>query len=209
MTEFKFRCLMCGTCCHEVPQVDDEPTYKRIPLYPEELIRLEKLAEERGIELRTIEDVVFPDVKNKRILVLTYRILLDNEEKVCPFHDPKVGCTIQELKPLACYAYPLAVKTLDAFNMEIQIDPLCKFTIENYTNLKGIDGNSIKIIYDTEYNRAKRMLVRNKKAIFNIKILEKEGKIHIPDKIDISDFNRYLKEWDRTELQSLDTDDIV
>ena len=116
----KYVCLKCGRCCHEVKGSEDDPTYKRIPLYPEEADRLEAIAKERNIPLRIIEDVVFPDAKNHKILVMTYRIMLDNEEQVCPFHDPKTGCTIHDKKPLACKAYPLALKTEDAFNSKIE-----------------------------------------------------------------------------------------
>ncbi|MHA1338650.1 MAG: YkgJ family cysteine cluster protein [Promethearchaeota archaeon] len=204
--EFKFRCLMCGRCCHEVSGTKDDPTYKRIPLYPEEAVRLEKLAEKHNITLHLIEDVVFPDIKNEKILVLTWRILLDNKEKVCPFHSNDKGCIIQDQKPLACLAYPLSLQTIDAFNTQIQIDPLCKFTIENYDVLKNINAKKLKQIYDLEYPRAQKMLNRNKKAILKIRILEQKGKIQIPKEIDCSDFNKYLKEWDRIEIDSISED---
>ncbi len=202
LSNLKFNCLMCGKCCHEVPFVDSDAAYKRIPLYPEEADRLRELSD--GIEMRIVEDLVFPDVKNSKILVLTYRIMLDNGNKVCPFHDSNSGCRIQDKKPLACLAYPLAVKQEDAFNMKIEIDPLCKFTIENYDELTSLDAKNIKIIYDIEYKRAERMLIRNKKAIFNLKILEKERKIEIPKNIESSEFDNALKNWERMELNSLD-----
>lgn len=204
MSDLKFQCLMCGKCCHEVPGTKDDPTYKRIPLFPEEATRLERLAKEKGIELHLIEDLVFPDVKNSKILVLTYRIMLDNQEKVCPFHDPAVGCTIQDQKPLACLAYPLAIQTIDAFNFQIYIDPNCKFTLEYHDSLKDIDFKKLKEIYDVEYKRAQKMLARNKQAIIDLNFRMKKGEIKIPKEIDNNDFNRYLKEWDRTELNSAD-----
>lgn len=207
MTDLKFECLMCGKCCHEVQGNENDPTYKRIPLYPEEAIRLEKLADEHGIELHLIEDVVFPDIKNSKILVLTWRILLDNSDKVCPFHNKNKGCIIQEYKPLSCLAYPLAVQTIDAFNTKIQIDPLCKFTIINYDDLKGINSNNIRKIYSEEYKRAQNLLIRNKRAQYNLIALEREGKIEIPRKIDNNDYNRYLKEWERVELDSSSDDE--
>ncbi|MHA1757125.1 MAG: YkgJ family cysteine cluster protein, partial [Promethearchaeota archaeon] len=133
MNDLKYKCMKCGTCCHEIPQC---PGAKRIPLYPEEVNKLIKIAKERNIDFKVIEDLVFPDVLNKKILVITYKIILDNETKGCPFYDESFGCTIHEIKPLACQAYPLSLKTIDAFNLEITIDPLCNFVIANREELK-------------------------------------------------------------------------
>ncbi|MCK4780481.1 MAG: hypothetical protein KAT57_09855, partial [Candidatus Lokiarchaeota archaeon] len=72
-----YKCRMCGTCCHEVPG----DYVKRIPLYPDEADILIEIAKERDIEFKIIEDLVFPDIKNEKILVLTYRIRLDNENQ--------------------------------------------------------------------------------------------------------------------------------
>lgn len=198
----KFRCLQCGRCCHEVQGPKDDPTYKRIPLYPEEADKLEKLAIERNIPLRMIEDLVFPDEKNKKILVVTYRILLDNEEKVCPFHQVGVGCTIHDQKPLACQAYPLSLSTEDAFNMKISIDPLCEFTNQNREIIEKINYEQLKSIYDIEFVLAKKHLARNKQLLLNLNIKEREGRIHIPRQINNDNFNKYLKEWDREPLES-------
>lgn len=198
--DLKFRCMQCGRCCHEVQGPADDPTYKRIPLYPEEADRLERLAKERGVPLRMIEDLVFPDDLNKKILVLTYRILLDNEEKVCPFHQPGVGCTIHDQKPLACKAYPLSLRTEDAFNMKISIDPLCKFTEAHRDLIENLNYADFKSVYDEEFVLAKQHLARNKQLILELNIKEREKKIHIPREIDNSDFDRYLKEWDREYL---------
>ncbi|MHA1871649.1 MAG: YkgJ family cysteine cluster protein [Promethearchaeota archaeon] len=203
LENLKFECLRCGLCCHEVPNAEEEKAYKRIPLYPEEADRLEKLAKKLNIELHIIEDIVFPDIKNQKIAVLTYRILLDNKEHVCPFYDTKKGCLIQDQKPLACFAYPLAIKTIDAFHMEIQIDPLCSFTEKYYDNLSGLNAEEIKKVYSTEWERAKNMLKRNKRAILHLMALEKEGKIKIPKSITKEDYNKYLKDWDRVILNSL------
>lgn len=207
MNTLNFQCLMCGKCCHEVPGSENDPTYKRIPLYPEEANRLEGIAKENELEFHMIEDVVFPDVMNQKILVLTWRIMLDNEEQVCPFHDKDKGCTIQSKKPLACLAYPLALQTIDAFNMKIQIDPLCKFTDLHYADLKGINAKQLEATYEEEFKHARNMLNRNKRAILHLKILEREGKIKIPEKIDNQDFDKYLKEWERIELDSIHIDE--
>ncbi len=197
----RYICLKCGRCCHEVKGSEDDPTYKRIPLYPEEADRLEAIAKERNIPLHIIEDVVFPDSKNQRVLVLTWRILLDNDEQVCPFHDPAVGCTIHDQKPLACKAYPLALKSEDAFTSKIEIDPICKFTEMNREFLEQIDFETLKNVYDVEFQHAMNLLKRNKSAIMQLRALEISGKIEIPKTISTEEFNEFLKSKERMVIE--------
>ena len=90
MYDLKYKCLRCGQCCFEIK---DSPEIKRIPLYPEEVDKLIKIAEKKLIqEFKVIEDLVFPDSKNKKILVITYRIFLDNTKSHCPFYLQEKGC---------------------------------------------------------------------------------------------------------------------
>jgi len=200
MTDLKYRCMKCGTCCHEVPGNIEYPTYKRIPLYPDEAEILIKIAKERAVPFKVIEDLVFPDKKNNKIIVVTYRIRLDNEHKRCPFYSESTGCTVHEYKPLACKAYPLALKQIDAFNSKIDIDPLCNFVINNYEELENSDSKLIQQIFEIEYKNAMEHLKKNKKIMLKLKELEYLNKIDIYRKIKLEDFNRFLKEWDRTEL---------
>ena len=46
--------MKCGTCCHEVPG----DYVKRIPLYPDEVERLIKVAKNRGVVFQVIEDLM-------------------------------------------------------------------------------------------------------------------------------------------------------
>jgi len=192
----KYKCRMCGTCCHEVPG----EYVKRIPIYPDEANRMINIAKGRGIEFKIIEDLVFPDLMNEKILILTYRIRLDNAYQCCPFYDRKGGCTVQNIKPLACQAYPLALKQIDAFNFEISIDPLCNFVIQNYSELENLDLEKLKEIFKEEYPKVDKFYQKNKKLIFKIRKLEAGNKIEIPRQIYIDDFNNYLKNWDRKEI---------
>ena len=189
---------MCGTCCYEIPG----DSVKRIPIYPEEADALIEVAKNRGINFRIIEDLVFPDKRNQKIIVLTYRIRLDNESKCCPFYEKTNGCTVHNIKPLACQAYPLALKMIDAFNFSISIDPLCNFVIDNYEDLKIADMDKIKEVFIDEYPKAETFYRKNKKLIFKIRKLEVTNKINIPREISIDTYNRYLKEWERTEIRS-------
>ncbi len=200
----KYICMKCGTCCHEIYDLDGQicPGAKRIPLFPEEVDRLVEVAKQREIEFKVIEDLVFPDVLNKKIIVITYKIILDNKTKGCPFFNKEKGCTVHEIKPFACQAYPLSLKNIDAFNYELTIDPLCNFVIINREELKqNIVMDKMKEIFMDEYPKAERFFRRNKKLMFKIKKLEAENKIQIARKISLEDFNSALKEWDRQEIK--------
>lgn len=192
----KYKCKMCGICCHEVPG----DYVKRIPLYPDEVDNLIEIAMERDIEFKVIEDLVFPDIKNKRILILTYRIRLDNETQGCPFYNEINGCTVHDNKPLACQAYPLSLKRVDAFNFEISIDPLCNFVIQNYNELENLNLEKLREIFKEEYPKAENFYRKNKKLIFKIRKLEVTNKIEIPRQVSLDEFNEYLKNWDRLDF---------
>lgn len=196
----KYKCLGCGTCCSEVPGSIEYPTYKRIPLYPDEADRLIEIAKETNIPFLIIEDLVFPDEKNKKIIVVTWRIRLDNERKQCPFHINN-KCLVHDVKPLACRAYPLAIKQEDAFNFKISIDPLCNWVIDNYDKLTKVDFKKLKEIYPVEYSHAQNHLNRNKKIMLKLKELEYLNKIKIFQRISSVDFDKYLKEWEREEIR--------
>jgi len=200
MKELKYSCKNCGTCCSEVPGTIEYPTYKRIPLYPDEADRLIEIAKQRTIPFKIIEDLVFPDEKSQKILVVTWRIKLDNKNKQCAFND-KNGCQVHDVKPLACRAYPLAIKQEDAFNSRISIDPLCNWVIYKYENLCNIDFEQIKKIFPNEYLHAQEHLKRNKSIMLKLRELENSNKIKIFRNISSEDFNKYLKQWERVEIR--------
>jgi Fe-S-cluster containining protein len=189
--------MMGGTCCHEIP----DEYVKRIPIYPEEADKLIEVAKERAIDFKIIEDLIFPDIKNNKILVLTYRIRLDNESQGCPFYDKNTGCTVHNIKPLACQAYPLALKQIDAFNFEISIDPLCNFVKNNYEELEKADLETLKTIFQEEYPKAEIFYRKNKRIMFKIRELEVTKEIEIPREISLDNFNEQLKKWDRKEIR--------
>jgi len=200
VTELKYRCLKCGTCCFINLSFPNGDYIKRIPLYPVEVDRLIEIAKKKQIYLMVKEDLVFPDILNKKILVLTYRFIL-NENGHCVFYDPKIGCTIHEIKPFACQAYPLALKRIDAFNLEITIDSTCNWVEEHHNELKNIDYNKIKIIFSEGIKNAEAFLAKNKKLQLLIRRMEAENKIKIARQISLEDFNIALKNWKREEIR--------
>lgn len=189
--------MKCGICCYDI---DKSKGLKRIPLYPEEVDNLISIAKKKGINFSVIEDLVFPDTKNKKILVITYKINLDNLEGRCPFFDPDDGCTIHKTKPLSCQAYPLALKRIDAFNFQISIDTSCNFVIDNYEALYNINMNELKEIFEEEFPKANKFFLKNKKLQLKIKKLEYKKKIIIPREITLENFNKYLEKWSRKEI---------
>jgi len=197
MKSLRYQCAMCGTCCYEIPGEYN----KRIPLYPEEVDRLIEIAKERNVPFQVMEDIVFPDLKNKVILVITYRIRLDNPNSCCPFYNLEKGCTIHNYKPMACQAYPLALKQVDSFRFELSIDPLCNFIIKNYDDLKNANIEELKSIFNEEYPKAEKFYRKNKKLMLKIRQLEVENLIKIPEEITLEDYNIYLKDWDRNEIR--------
>jgi len=198
MNKLKYKCMKCGVCCFEL----SEEYSKRIPLYPDEVNKLIKIANQRDIEFKVIEDLVFPDVLNKKIIILTYKIKFEKEKQSCPFYNDNKGCTIQSIKPIACKAYPLSLKQEDAYNFQIDIDPLCNFVNndENYEYLKRLDWNGIKQVFEEDYENAEQHLKKNKKLMLKIRRLEAEKKIKISRNISLKDFNQYLQKWDRVEI---------
>ena len=192
----KYKCMKCGTCCFDIPESDG---VKRIPLYPEEVERMIELARIKNIEFQVIEDLVFPDIVNQKILVLTYKILF-NKSKSCPFYDKKIGCTIHYSKPFACQAYPLSLKNIDAFKFELSIDPLCNFVIENYQTLSNLNLDELKSVFLEEYPKAELFFQKNKRLQMKIKTLEYKKQICIPREISLKQFNQYLNQWERKEI---------
>ena len=188
MNTLEYQCGMCGTCCYEIPGEYN----KRIPLYPEEVDKLIEIAKERNVPFLVIEDIVFPDLKNKSILVITYRIRLDNPNSCCPFYDLAKGCTVHNYKPMACQAYPLALKQIDSFRFELTIDPLCNYIIKNYEVLQHADIEKLKSIFKDEYPKAEKFYKKNKKLMLKIRQLEVEDLIKIPSEINLEDLLKQL-----------------
>ncbi|MHA1699646.1 MAG: YkgJ family cysteine cluster protein [Promethearchaeota archaeon] len=195
----KFQCLKCGTCCHEYENLSSiQP--KRIPVFPDELESLEEFAANNKIPVKFLEDLVFPDLINKKILVITFRIILDGENSSCPFFNPEVGCMVNHIKPIACKAYPLAQKRLDIYNFQLEIDPYCKFVENHYDRLKEMDFNEFESVFESEFKSSRELMSKNQDIILTLKKLHHLGKIKIPGKVSSKNLNSWLVEWEREYL---------
>lgn len=200
MENLRYLCMKCGICCFEI---NDSSGTKRIPLYPEEVDRLVEVAKKRNIEFKVLEDLVFPDLERSTIIVLTYKIILEPLGR-CPFYLAEQGCSIHDMKPYSCQAYPLALKRIDAFNLEVSIDPLCRWVINNYSNLQTVSLDQLKAIFKDEYPKAEKFLRKNKKLQLKLRQMEIKKTIAIARSITIEDFNEALKNWDRVEIRTED-----
>ena len=197
MNELRYNCRKCGICCAEIVE---GPGVKRIPIYPEEVDKLIKIAKKQDLKFAVVEDVVFPDILNKKILILTYKIILAPLGH-CPFYSVNKGCIIHDEKPLACQAYPLALKQVDAFNFQISIDPLCSWTLSKYGLLNNIDLIKLKEIFEDEYPKAEVFYLKNKKLMLKIRKMEVKNKIKITRQISLDEFNKALEVWEREEFK--------
>lgn len=197
-----FTCKKCGSCCHEYPFAS-EINFKRIPVFPSELEPLEAHADKHDIDVKFLEDVIVPDMVNQKIIVITYRIILDGENGSCPFYDRKIGCTVDAFKPLACKAYPLAQKRVDAFTRSIEIDPYCCFIEENELKVKNMDENILKEYFKKEFHNSKRLMERNKKIMLKLRMLASRGKIAYPSEVKGEKYDKWLKQWERVYIDML------
>ncbi|MHA1784043.1 MAG: YkgJ family cysteine cluster protein, partial [Candidatus Helarchaeota archaeon] len=142
-----------------------------------------------------------PDILNKKILVITYRIILEGKDKVCPFFSKENMCLVNDIKPLTCRAYPLAQKRIDAFNVQIDIDPLCKFIQKHKNTIKNFTSQDIKDCFPDEFIFSEQLMNKNQNIILKIRLLTKQNKIEIPSKVDSKDFSNWLNKWEREFLE--------
>jgi Fe-S-cluster containining protein len=198
----KFECLRCGSCCHEYEFADGE-NIKRIPIFPEELDELEAFARSNGIGIKFLEDVVFPDTKNKKIIVVTYKVVLEGADRCCPFFQASTGCRVNKMKPLACKAYPLAQKKVDAYSQELNLDPYCKFIEKHESQFREATSEIIKGMFDPELDFSWRLMEKNQEIILKIKQLTVEGKILIPEMVSPEELDTWLRTWDRVYIKDL------
>lgn len=197
-----FICIKCGICCHEY-SFAEEISLKRIPVFIDELDKLEQFATEQEIKIKFLEDVVFPDTKNEKIIVITYKIVLEGNERCCPFFSADFGCQVNSIKPIACKAYPIAQKKVDAFHISVDLDPYCKFVENHEEEVRTLLEKDIEASFPSEFQDSKRLMEKNQQIILKIKQLTYQGKINIPEIVTPEKLDEWLQTWDREYLDDL------
>ncbi len=189
-----FVCSRCANCCHFPPDLE-----KKIPVYPEEATVLETQAAQMGVPLRLLEDFVLPDTKNQKILVARYQLLPD-ENGVCPFLGGE-GCRIYEFRPLACRAYPLSLKMVDAFTREFFIDKMCPVISERAGEIETMAPKDMSALFPAENRWARKLNARETQISLDIRLKAQAGEIFIPEEISTEDLETAIREWDRVDLE--------
>ena len=204
--------MRCGLCCHypSAPLPGEEPIEKKICVYPEEARILERIAQERGIKLRLLEDLVMPDVQNHRILVGRYQILPDSRN-ACPFYEEErdpanskrhvARCSIHAERPLACRAYPLAVRRLDSFNQKFFIDPDCPVIKADLASYKSLKPEHLSFAFPFEKEWAIKQDAREQAVFLEVRGLMQQGKVRVAGNLPNADYERALQNWDRQDIE--------
>ncbi|AIC17247.1 hypothetical protein NVIE_029690 [Nitrososphaera viennensis EN76] len=115
---------------------------------PEEKSKMEKLAKEKGLEVRIVPRLAVGDMAGPE-KIIAYQMMGKQEDgDLCPFLDlekrsPHGGfaCGIYALKPLACSAYPVVDAGSNNNNRYATLDPHCQFCKHNHNSTKaGLEG---------------------------------------------------------------------
>ncbi|MBN2151679.1 MAG: hypothetical protein JW839_09550 [Candidatus Lokiarchaeota archaeon] len=206
-----FKCNGCATPCCATREGED----KKIMLFPEEVAFLEHQAVELARPFAVLEDMIFPDIKNRVILVGSYRIYLEMlPSNACGFmRQENHWCMIQELlgleqKPLVCQAYPIAIKTVDATTKEYFLDTGCPFIEEHvvaYARMKDLTTvveveGFLRENFPVEFRAANQIVNRLAWIPLRLRQLEQEGKIQVPDEFTAEEWAEALPAWDRVDL---------
>ena len=208
-----FECNGCATPCCALRDDEEE---KKIMLFPEEVAALEAQAIAMCKErFAVIEDLVFPDTLNQKILVGAYRLYLEVHPLLsCDFMYPDTHyCQIHEAlgfeqKPLVCKAYPIAVKTVDAVTKEYFLDTGCPFIEEHaeaYVKMKDLTSVPeveafLQENFPQEFLAANQIVNRLAWIPLRLRQLEEEGVIKIPDEFSAEEWADALAKWERVDL---------
>lgn len=204
----------CSPCDEPCCSLREGETGKKILLFPEEVAVLEGLAVELGLTtLAVVEDMVFPDARNERVLVGAYRLFLERHPS-CAFMDAGTRrCMVHERsgpssKPLVCQAYPIAIVNLDAISREYHVDtgcPVIARAVDTYEPLKrmsrvGEIETFLSEQFPTEFVAARRIASRFGWIHVRLRQLEHEGAVSIPETMDAGAWEHALRSWPRLDL---------
>jgi len=140
----EFHCVQdCSQCCIEREYFPSKEYGKiGVLILPEERLRIERAAKERGVPVSIIPRIGVSDAgMDGPDRIIAYQMMgRDDDGNTCPFldteSDDRAGhggymCRIYQSRPLACSAYPLIETD------PVTLDSKCKFCKEGRT----ADGN--------------------------------------------------------------------
>ncbi len=202
----EFKCLRCGYCCHNV---QSEGYERYIPIYLDEIQKLKELAKKNKVNLKMEPDLLYPDVLNKKLIVVTYVFKF---EDVCAFYRENIGCTIYENRPITCKEYPVAIWRED-INYSMKINTDCKFVEKNLAIISPKNYSELEKFFPKEYVHAKRLMIKGKEVIYRIIELEKQIKIdvgYLSGKLDffydLEKAEVEYKNWEKIDLCDIELD---
>ena len=138
----KFSCIPdCSDCCIYREYYPSKEFGKiGVLLLPEEKVRIEKLAQDRGVSVSILPRLAVSQKKLKRIIA--YQMMGIDNGDWCPFLDadrksPHGGhaCSIYDVRPLACSAYPVVNAGKGAM-----LDEHCQFCRHYSTTKVSLEG---------------------------------------------------------------------
>ncbi|MHA1380351.1 MAG: YkgJ family cysteine cluster protein [Candidatus Helarchaeota archaeon] len=201
-----FNCLRCGFCCYNILKDGYE---RYIPIYLDEIEKFRKIAKNRNINLKLEPDLLYPDILNKKLIIVTYVFKF---EHICAFYKENIGCTIYEERPITCKAYPVAVWRED-INYTMKVNTDCKFVEKNIDIISPKNYSELEMFFPNEYIQAKKLMIKGKEVIYRIIELEKQKKIdcgYLSGELDFFyDLQRAeveYKNWEKINLYDIELD---
>jgi Fe-S-cluster containining protein len=141
----KFACVEgCSDCCI-YREYYPSPDFGKIGvlLLPEEKDKIEKLAREKGIEVRILPRLAVGDKAGPEKVIAYQMMGKQKDGDLCPFLDLEkrslhggFACGIYKQRPLACSAYPV----VDADSRVATLDSHCQFCKHHDSTKADLEG---------------------------------------------------------------------
>ncbi len=203
---FFFKCFKCGKCCHNVKSEGYE---RYIPVYLDEISKLENLALKNKVKNNLEPDLLYPDILNKRLIVVTYVLKFKD---VCAFYNEKLGCTIYNDRPITCKSYPVSIWK-EHINYMMKVNTDCKFVEKNIGLISPKNYSELETFFPKEYKQAKKLMIKGKEILYRIIELEQQKKIdvgYLSGKLDffydVEKAEVEYKNWEKINLYDIELD---
>ncbi|MHA1339641.1 MAG: YkgJ family cysteine cluster protein [Promethearchaeota archaeon] len=198
-----FNCMRCGLCC-----TNKFKSRKEIYVYPDEAEVLVVLAFQNKISAKIKEDLVFPDIKNKILIVARYKIAFNND--FCPFLQDNI-CKIYDNRPLCCRAFPLIVSETNSGNFKIELEDLCEsLKIANIKKEAFLTQEDYKKYFPIELKYAKEVFRKEKAIMMQLQKMQAKSKINLGFNMSRDEYANALRKWEKIDLfTDLNDEDIL